>query len=214
MLISIEGNIGTGKSTLVKILKEKFNRNTNVKFLQEPVDQWLKLTDSDGTNILDKFYKDQKRWSYSFQMNAFITRVKDIISSDPEKNIVFAERSVLTDRKVFAKLLMESGDISEIEWKLYNQWYTWLNSSFKTEPNKIIYLRAEPEISYKRIKKRNREEEKSIKLEYIKGVHKKHDNWLNNDPSVLVIDWNEDFENNQEKLEQIFRFIQTNIKPI
>ena len=83
MLISIEGNIGTGKSILDKILKEKFNRNTNVKFLQEPVDQWLKLTDSDGTNILDKFYKDQKRWSYSFQMNAFITRVKDIISSDP-----------------------------------------------------------------------------------------------------------------------------------
>jgi len=211
MLISIEGNIGTGKSTLVKILKSKFTNNPMVKFLQEPVEQWLELTDTDGTNILDKFYKNQKRWSYSFQMNAFITRIKDIIKSKPKEFIVFAERSILTDRKVFAKILMESKDISEIEWKLYNQWYSWLKNNFHAEPDKIIYLRAEPDVSYSRIQKRNRKEEKTIQFDYIKGVHKKHDEWLKDDPNVLVLDVNDDFENNHAKLDQLTQFINDEI---
>tara|TARA_B100001093_G_scaffold15503_1_gene14201 strand:+ start:527 stop:1183 length:657 start_codon:yes stop_codon:yes gene_type:complete len=211
MLISIEGNIGTGKSTLVKILKEKFSNDTTVKFLQEPVDQWLELTDSDGTNILDKFYKEPKRWSYSFQMSAFITRIKDIIKSNPTENLVIAERSIVTDRKVFAKLLMESEEISEIEWKLYNQWYTWLKEGFNAVPNKIIYLRAEPDISYSRIQKRNRKEEENIKIEYIKGVHQKHEEWLTDDPNVLVIDANNDFENNHSNIEILEKFINNEI---
>ena len=211
MLISIEGNIGTGKSTLVKILKEKFSNDTTVKFLQEPVDQWLELTDSDGTNILDKFYKEPKRWSYSFQMSAFITRIKDIIKSNPTENLVIAERSIVTDRKVFAKLLMESKEISEIEWKLYNQWYTWLKEGFNAVPNKFIYLRAEPDISYSRIQKRNRKEEENIKIEYIKGVHQKHEEWLTDDPNVLVIDANNDLENNHSNIEILEKFINNEI---
>lgn len=211
MLISIEGNIGTGKSTLVEILKSKFNNNPMVKFLQEPVEQWLELTDTDGTNILDKFYKDKKRWSYSFQMSAFITRIKDIIKSDPSEYLVIAERSIVTDRKVFAKLLMESKDISEIEWKLYNQWYSWLKNNFKAKPDKIIYLRADPDVSYSRIQKRNRKEEENIKIEYIKGVHHKHEEWLTDDPNVLVIDANNDFENNHKNIEILIKFINDEI---
>ena len=211
MLISIEGNIGTGKSTLVKILKEKFSNDPTVKFLQEPVDKWLELTDSDGTNILDKFYKEPKRWSYSFQMSAFITRIKDIIKSNPTENLVIAERSIVTDRKVFAKLLMESKEISEIEWKLYNQWYTWLKEGFNAVPNKFIYLRAEPDISYSRIQKRNRKEEENIKIEYIKGVHQKHEEWLTDDPNVLVIDANNDLENNHSNIEILEKFINNEI---
>ena len=64
MLISIEGNIGTGKTTLINILKKKFTNKGSVIFVEEPLQQWLNLVDKDGSNILGKFYGDQERWSY------------------------------------------------------------------------------------------------------------------------------------------------------
>ena len=63
MLISIEGNIGTGKSSLVRMLEEKYKYNDAIVFIQEPVNEWLNLKDTDGENILEKFYKTQERWS-------------------------------------------------------------------------------------------------------------------------------------------------------
>ena len=60
----------------------------NFIFVQEPVNQWLKLTDEKGVNILDNFYKDKIRWGYSFQMNAFITRVKSIYNLNRDDNIM------------------------------------------------------------------------------------------------------------------------------
>ena len=116
-ILSIEGNIGTGKSTLIKIIENLLNSLKNgkkpipkefepflikdcdgkyiydsVEIITEPVDKWIELKDSDGENILDKFYKDQKRWSYSFQMNAFITRSKEILENS-DKKLVIVERS-------------------------------------------------------------------------------------------------------------------------
>ena len=103
MLISIEGNIGTGKTTLMRYIKKLYNDNCKVVFIEEPVDLWLQLKSSDGENILEKFYKDKTRWSYSFQMHAFITRAQEIMKQDQNK-VIIIERSVLTDRNVFAKL--------------------------------------------------------------------------------------------------------------
>jgi deoxycitidine kinase/deoxyguanosine kinase len=64
-LISIEGNIGAGKSTLIETLKTRF---PNVVFVDEPVDVWSTVTDKDGTTILEKYYADQKRYAFAFQM--------------------------------------------------------------------------------------------------------------------------------------------------
>jgi hypothetical protein len=77
-IISIEGNIGSGKSTILNCLKEKSKINTSLIFLLEPVDEWEKITDTDGTNILTRYYSDQKRYAFSFQMMAFITRLRQI----------------------------------------------------------------------------------------------------------------------------------------
>ena len=97
-MISIEGNIGSGKSTIIEKCKnflekktynqypEKFskimflkdqNQINKISFLKEPIEKWLNTIDEcDGDNILDKFYKNPLRWGYSFQMNAFITKSK------------------------------------------------------------------------------------------------------------------------------------------
>ena len=230
-ILSIEGNIGTGKSTLIKIIENLLNSLKNgkkpipkefepflikdrdgkyiydsVEIITEPVDKWIELKDSDGENILDKFYKDQKRWSYSFQMNAFITRSKEILDHS-DKKLVIVERSVLTDRNVFAKLLFNDSKISEMEWKLYNEWFLWLTSSFNIMPNKIVYLKASPDVSFKRIKKRSRTEESTIPFSYIQKVSQEHDNWLNNYENLTLIDADIEFENNHKRTVEILKTI-------
>ena len=71
-IITIEGNIGSGKSTLLAHLKEKYENNTNIIFLREPVDEWECIKDKEGVTMLEKFYSDQKTYSFSFQMMAYI----------------------------------------------------------------------------------------------------------------------------------------------
>ena len=201
MLISIEGNIGTGKTTLINILNKKFGKKNNVIFVDEPLQQWLNLKDSDGENILGKFYGDQQRWSYSFQMHAFITRSKAILEQNTDDNVVIIERSVITDRNVFAYLLYESGKISEMEWKLYIEWFDWLTEHFsKITPDKFIYLKADPKISYQRMVKRTRDEEANIPIDYLNQVSEKHDQWLlgeNENENVITIDVNHDFSDSE-----------------
>ena len=218
MLISIEGNIGTGKTTLINILKKKFGKKNNVIFVEEPLNQWLNLKDKDGKNILGKFYEDQERWSYSFQMHAFITRSKDILRQNTDENVIIIERSVLTDCNVFAKLLYNSGKISEMEWQLYNEWFTWLTQHFESvKPDKFVYLRAEPEVSYQRMLKRTRDEENNVPLEYLQAVSEKHDEWLLNDDieNVITIDVNADFNDSENfkrtVIDRVTQLIRSNV---
>tara|TARA_B100001093_G_scaffold510313_1_gene575941 strand:- start:2172 stop:2837 length:666 start_codon:yes stop_codon:yes gene_type:complete len=205
MIISIEGNIGTGKSTLISLLRDRYKNVDKICFVDEPLEEWLKLKDTDGENILEKFYKDQTRWSYSFQMNAFITRSKNIISADPSKNIVIIERSVITDRRVFAEILYSSGKISKLEWELYEQWYNWLLNDYNVKPDIYIYLRCTPEVSFSRMKQRSRKEEDVVPKEYIDIVSNKHDDWLLNEhqSAVVTIDVNNDFEKDMPFRENI-----------
>lgn len=193
MIISVEGNIGAGKSTMLKILKDKYHFNSsNVIFLQEPLEEWLNLTDASNKNILEYFYEKSDRWSYSFQMHAFITRAKKIMEQNNHDTIIIVERSVLTDRNVFAKLLYRDGKINEIEWKLYNEWYSWLISDIcrNITPDIYIYLKCSPETAFKRIQQRGRSEENTITYDYIEAVNKMHDDWLGKEEnnSVITID--------------------------
>jgi deoxyguanosine kinase len=200
-IIAVEGNIGTGKSTLGRLIQEQIKNMDGVEFIQEPVHKWVELKDDTG-NILDKFYKDQDRWSYTFQHNAFITRAQDIMSHR-DKKLIIIERSVLTDRNVFAKLLHENGKISDMEWQLYTQWYDWLNKEFSIRPDRFIYLKAEPDVSYDRMKKRLRDEEEGVPYEYIKHVHEKHEEWMNKLNGVDIIDVNDDFVDNVENQQSL-----------
>jgi deoxyguanosine kinase len=70
IIVSIEGNIGSGKSTLLAKLREIYENDVNVVFLKEPVDEWEKIKDENGVSILEKFYEDQNKYSFPFQMMA------------------------------------------------------------------------------------------------------------------------------------------------
>lgn len=218
-VISIEGNIGSGKSTLVKKIKECKKYHV----LQEPVDVWKSITDKDGNNILSQYYKNQKRYAYTFQNFAFITRIKelqDLIEKVERKRNLFkdeyiiVERSIFSDKNVFAKKLYNDKLISNLEYELYNYWFHKLKSHVFVSA--YIYLKVEPEISLKRVIKRSRNEEKnSIPIDYLKSLDYYHNKWLENtENKVLVINGNDEFENDKFTFNKIYKQINYFVKNI
>jgi len=206
----VEGNVGTGKSTFLKKLKEI----TDVPIILEPVDEWMAMHNLvSGKNLLEEFYADQERWAYTFQSVAFRTRLKNLMQIAPDdRSSCVVERSVFTDRNVFAKTCYENAKMDEIEWRDYTAWFDWLVDSFEIRPSGYIYLRADPEVSHSRVKVRKRSGEDAIPLEYLKSLHQKHDDWLLNEPNVLVIDVNTDFEHDTAELADVMRRVMEFIK--
>ena len=216
IIVSIEGNIGVGKSTFINILEKKWDGGCEV--VSEPVDIWKKLTNSDGKNILQIFYEDISRWSYSFQNVACITRmmkIEDTIRTTNHKYI-FLDRSLGTDKNVFEAMLHDDGKLNQIEHSMYNLWCDFYHKYVRPQDNQIyIYLKASPTECANRIKKRGRIEEESIGLEYLQGLNKYHDDWLLSDKlksNVIVIDCEEEFEQDEQKQTQMIEQIKTHIK--
>jgi len=205
-IFTIEGNIGSGKSTLIRLLQKKYD---DIVCILEPVDQWGKIKDQKGESILSKFYKDQKKYSFSFQMMAYISRlasIKRVIEKNDKKSLmIVTERSVYTDKEVFAKMLYDDDKIEDVNYKIYLQWF---DEFIKDIPLAgIIYLKTSPEISLKRIIKRSRKGE-IIPLEYLEKCHKYHEEWLKN-KKILILNGNLEFENNPDKfLYNIYTYMQ------
>ena len=209
-IISIEGNIGVGKSSFINILKT----NINCEVVPEPVSLWLNIKDNNNKNILQTFYDDKTRWGYTFQNVACITRMMMIEDTIRTANTpyIFLDRSLGTDKNVFELMLYENDNINQLEHNIYNLWINFYNNYVrKDKMNKIIYLQSTPEVCQERIKIRGREEEKNISIDYLIKLHNYHENWLNNNKAVLILDCSKDFIKDidyQKKLiNDVIRFI-------
>lgn len=175
-IISIEGNIGSGKSTIVERLKQYYSDHSEICFLQEPVEEWNDITDDTGKTILSKFYEKTKQYSFAFQMMAYISRLALLRKAlTGNYKTIVVERSMFTDKNVFAKMLYESGNIEEVEYKIYNKWF----DEFIKElpPIDIIYIKTSPTTAFERVKKRARDGE-TIALEYLENCHAYHEEWM------------------------------------
>ena len=215
--VSIEGNIGSGKSTLLANLREHFKYNDNVIFLKEPVDEWAKIKDKNGITILEKFYTDQDKYSFSFQMMAYVSRIKVLRDTlrdkkqDPNKkenkthNYIITERSLYTDKMVFAKMLFDNGKIEDVNYQIYLNWFDTFSGEFPV--HKVIYVKASPDKCYERIMKRSREGEENIPLEYLTACSLYHDNMLDKSASncvcneQLILDGNIDIYENKTQVD-------------
>ena len=165
--ISIEGNIGVGKSSFIDILKNNFD----CEVVPEPVQMWLNIKDDNtNKNILQTFYDDITRWGYTFQNVACITRMMSIEDTvrNTNKPYVFLDRSLGTDKNVFELMLYNNGNLNSLEHNIYNLWINFYDKYVrKNSIKKIIYLQSTPETCQQRIKIRGRQEEANIDIKYL-----------------------------------------------
>lgn len=217
MNICIEGNMGSGKTTLVKLLGNVFPKN-QCTIMLEPIDEWSSFKDSSGESLFDLYYKDQKRYAYIFQKIALRTRTQIFLRTIKENNYKygFFDRSIFSDCNCFAENCYDIGSMNQIEWRDYIEFFDWLNQEFQISKkiNGFIYLKTSPEVAYQRLKQRNRTEELEVPLEYLKKIHNKHDQLMNKlmqTHRILVLDGDCDFENNrdiqQKYILQISKFL-------
>lgn len=181
-VISIEGAIAAGKSTLLSYLRDSLepvlrqkNDRYRVHILEEPLDRWVNIS---GHNLLAHFYKDKSRWSVFFQMYAFISRVEGVENiiktlDDDHDHVILMERSWPNDRHVFAHLLYEEGSISEMEWKGYCELHDFLISK-TLQIDRLFYLLVSPDACVQRKCERDREEERMASSDYIKKVSERY----------------------------------------
>lgn len=195
--VYIEGNVGSGKSTFLSLLKD----HLALQIVYEPIELWQNI---DGYNLLQKFFLDQERWAFAFQSYIVATRIDQLHDAMAYNHgkIQCIERSVFSSRYCFAQNLFDTGKMSDLEWALYQKlWDRDMHDEIR-KPAGFIYLRTPAEICFKRIEHRGRNEEEPISLSYLKQLEKKHDDWLLHASSidqklsqvpVLVIDNQKDF---------------------
>jgi len=207
ILVSIEGNIGSGKSTLLEKCKNIFGKK-NIVFLQEPVGKWETIKDENGIAMIEKFYENQEKYGFSFQMMAFTTRLADIKRAFKENtnSIIISERSLYTDRYVFAQMLYDDKKIENVNFQIYLQCYEEFIVDFPVEF--IIYVKTNPLICHERIMKRARIGEDVIPIEYLTNCHKYHESFLETmTMPKLVLDGNQSIFENPSVLDSWFEKI-------
>jgi deoxyadenosine/deoxycytidine kinase len=210
VIVSFDGNIGSGKSLTCyeyeKYLKNRMTSSADdgkitfptitsideICFLDEPVALWNQVCDKDGVNILTNMYKNIGAYAFKFQMMAYISRLALLRKAvkNPKIKLIITERSVETDRNVFAKMLYDTGDISHDEFQIYTLWF---------------------DVCLERIGKRSREGE-TIQPDYIQRCHQYHEHWIHNKKCALLeLPANADITESprilSERMERITEFI-------
>lgn len=231
--VSIEGNIAVGKSTMARLMQSAC---PDWEVVAEPVSQWQHIESGTlpGTaaspqttvsNLLQMMYQDPQRWSYTFQTFSCMSRLRTqlqpppahLLSSEGTPVQVY-ERSIYSDRYIFALNMFELGCINSTEWAVYQDWHSLLVEQFghQVELEGIIYLRAPPKKCMERLEHRGRAEEKGVKLDYLDKLHVQHERWLVEKSTelhfeklkripVLQLDASVEFQSDPEVQEEIIR---------
>ncbi|KAL9655451.1 hypothetical protein ABK040_016864 [Willaertia magna] len=187
--------IGAGKSTLAKALGERLGINV----YYEPV--------IDNEYLAD-FYSDMK--TYSFRLQVYLLNKR----FEQHQKIIWSANGGIQDRTIyedtiFAKMLMESGMIEKRDYETYVSLFRNM-SKFMKHNTMIIHLDVTPEQSLERIKKRNRDMEKTISLEYLQNLYKGYEDWLEKISKiipVIKVNWNE-FRSLEDVIEEVLRAYQ------
>ena len=183
-IISIDGNIGSGKSTLIELLKCHYKGDVVV--LEEPVNIWNNIVDDKSNeDIITKFYKNKMKYAFSFQILALISRIKMIkkIVSENPNIVIIVERSIMTDRYVFCKMLYDEGYINDIEYKVYLSIFDEFINDMPISG--VIYLYADSKTCYRRILSRDRKGE-DVDIEYLKKCESYHNKWLKSSKNMFI----------------------------
>lgn len=213
-IISVEGIIGAGKSTIMNLLRTELGssyRGINIVYIDEPVDLWTtsirveNISSNEGIkNIipLEVFYEDQSKYALSFQLYALITRVealKEIIDSITVPTIIITERSCNSDMHVFAKMHVKLGNIDSMMILTYNTIFSHITKDLHQYFKYYVHIQVSSEIAYNRIERRDRTCESCVSLDYLRQLDSLHRELYDKhigDAKVLYLDWGSVVNNN------------------
>lgn len=199
--ISVAGNIGSGKSSLTRMIADNF--------------KWVPYFESVQNNpYLPDFYVDMKRWSFQLQVYFLSHRFKahkEIIDS---KKSVIQDRSIYEDVEIFARNLYLMGRMEKRDYGNYRNLFYEM-TSYLRPPDLIIYLKADVRTLLSHIRLRGREFEKSIEKKYLERLNRSYNTWINGYDmgKVLTIQADElDFVNNPMHFKMITDKIKKELK--
>ena len=175
MHIAIAGNIGSGKTTLTKMLAAHYG--------------WTpKFESVDFNPYLSDFYEDMERWSFNLQIYFLNKRFKDVVEISRTDDIIIQDRTIYEDARIFAPNLHDMGLMSSRDFDNYSDLFN-LMMSLVGNPDLLIYLRSSIPNIVAQIQKRGREYEKGIRIDYLTGLNERYENWIKDyDGNLLVID--------------------------
>jgi len=189
MHIAIAGNIGSGKTTLTRLLAKHFGWEPHYE-------------DVDTNPYLNGFYEDMQRWSFNLQIYFLNSRFRQVIEIRKSGKTVIQDRTIYEDAFIFAPNLHSMNLMSTRDFENYSSLFN-LMSSFIQPPDLLIYLRASVPTMVQQIQKRGREYESSIRLDYLKGLNERYEEWITNYKlgKLLIVDVdNLNIEENPEHL--------------
>lgn len=186
MLISIEGNIGSGKTEFIRRLQEELKKRNfyyDVNFVYEPIHKWV---NSFNKSLLKLYYSNPRKHCFDFQSSIFENYNNALVQYNEKSSIVFTERSLLSSFNIFCQLGYDKRYLSQEQIRyLYTQY-----KIIDSEPDYTIYLKCSPETCLRRIRNRQREGE-IITLSYLRDLDERHNNFYLNNPersNVIVYD--------------------------
>ena len=187
MHIGVAGNIGSGKTTLTRMLSEHYG--------------WVPKYESVTYNpYLEDYYEDIPRWSYNLETYFLAQRFKDLLEIAGSKETVIQDRTIFEGVYIFVANNLSMGNLSQRDYDTYMQLFSLMMSMVRL-PDLLIYLKSSIGHLVGQIQKRGREYEKSIEIEYLANLNERYDKWISEDYKgrVMVIDADGlDFENRPE----------------
>ena len=175
MHVAIAGNIGSGKTTLTKMLAAHYG--------------WTpKFESVDFNPYLSDFYEDMERWSFNLQIYFLNKRFKDVVEISRCDDVIIQDRTIFEDARIFAPNLHAMGLMSTRDFENYTDLFD-LMMSLVSPPDLLIYLRSSIPNLISQIQKRGREYEKSIRIDYITGLKERYESWIKDyTGNLLIID--------------------------
>jgi deoxyadenosine/deoxycytidine kinase len=176
MHVAIAGNIGSGKTTLTGLLAKHFNWQAHYE-------------DVDTNPYLGSFYEDMQRWSFNLQIYFLNSRFRQIVDIRKNGKNVIQDRTIYEDAYIFAPNLHDMSLMTSRDFDNYTRLFE-LMSSFIQPPDLLIYLRADVPTLVRQIQKRGRDYEASIRIDYLKSLNDRYENWINNysQGKLLIMD--------------------------
>jgi len=188
MHIAIAGNIGSGKTTLTRLLAKHFNWKPHFE-------------DVENNPYLHSFYEDMQRWSFNLQIYFLNSRFRQVVEIRKSGKNIIQDRTIYEDAYIFAPNLHSMNLMSTRDFENYISLFE-LMSSFIQPPDLLIYLRGSVSTLVEQIQKRGRDYEESIRLDYLKLLNERYEAWIEkyDQGKLLIINVDDTDFNNPENL--------------